>query len=157
MANGKVVQVMGTVVDCEFPADSLPGLFNAVSIDNKGEKVTLEVQQHVGNNWVRCLAFSPTDGLQRGMEAVDTGQSISVPVGPATLGRLFNVEGEALDTLGPVEAKERWPIHRTPPALAEQETSAQMLETGIKVLDLITPFSRGGKIGAYGGAGVGNP
>ncbi|MFO8009204.1 MAG: F0F1 ATP synthase subunit beta [Dehalococcoidia bacterium] len=155
MANGKVVQVMGTVVDCEFPADSLPGLFNAVSIDNKGEKVTLEVQQHVGNNWVRCLAFSPTDGLQRGMEAVDTGQSISVPVGPATLGRLFNVEGEALDNLGPVEAKERWPIHRKPPTLAEQETSAQMLETGIKVLDLITPFSRGGKIGAYGGAGVG--
>ena len=155
MANGRVAQVTGTVVDCEFPADSLPALFNAVTIDNAGERITLEVQQHVGNNWVRCLAFAPTDGLQRGMEAVDTGQPISVPVGPATLGRLFDVEGTALDNLGPVEAQEKWPIHRQPPALAEQETSAQMLETGIKVLDLVTPFSRGGKLGAYGGAGVG--
>jgi len=155
MANGRVAQVLGTVVDCEFPSDSLPALFNAVTVDNAGEKVTLEVQQHVGNNWVRCLSLAPTDGLQRGMEAVDTGQPIAVPVGPATLGRLFNVEGDALDNLGPVEASEKWPIHRPPPALNEQETSAQMLETGIKVLDLITPFCRGGKIGAYGGAGVG--
>ena len=155
MANGKVAQVTGTVVDCEFPADSLPELFNAVSIDNAGEKITLEVQQHVGNNWVRCLSLAPTDGLERGMEAIDTGQPISVPVGPATLGRLFDVEGTALDNLGPVETQERWPIHRSPPPLNEQETSAQMLETGIKVLDLITPFPRGGKVGAYGGAGVG--
>lgn len=155
MANGRIAQVTGTVVDCEFPADSLPELFNAVTIDNAGEQVTLEVQQHVGNNWVRCLSFAPTDGLQRGMEAVDTGQPISVPVGPATLGRLFDVQGTALDNLGPVEAQEKWPIHRTPPALAEQETSAQMLETGIKVIDLVTPFARGGKLGAYGGAGVG--
>ncbi len=155
MANGKITQVMGTVVDCEFPADSLPGLFNALSVDNNGEKVTLEVQQHVGNNWVRCLSLAPTDGMQRGMPVEDTGQPIAVPVGPATLGRLFDVQGQALDNLGPVEAQEHWPIHRTPPALAEQETSAQMLETGIKVLDLITPFPRGGKVGAYGGAGVG--
>ncbi len=155
MANGKIAQITGTIVDCEFPADSLPGLFNAISIDNAGENVTLEVQQHVGNNWVRCLSFAPTDGLQRGMEAVDTGQPISVPVGPATLGRLFDVQGTALDNLGPVESTEKWPIHRTPPPLNEQETSAQMLETGIKVIDLVTPFARGGKLGAYGGAGVG--
>ncbi len=155
MAKGRIAQVLGTVVDCEFPADALPALFNAVVVQRNGEKLTLEVQQHVGNNWVRCLALAPTDGLQRGMEVIDTGAPISVPVGPATLGRLFNVEGEALDGLGEVKAKERWPIHRKPPELKEQETTAQMLETGIKVLDLITPFTRGGKVGAYGGAGVG--
>jgi len=155
MAKGRIAQVLGTVVDCEFPADSLPALFNAVEVQSNGQKIVLEVQQHIGNNWVRCLALAPTDGLQRGMEATDTGAPIAVPVGPATLGRLFNVEGEALDGLGEVKAKEKWPIHRLPPALKEQETSAQMLETGIKVLDLVTPFTRGGKVGAYGGAGVG--
>jgi F-type H+-transporting ATPase subunit beta len=155
MANGRIAQVLGTVVDCEFPADSLPGLFNAVSIDNNGTTLTLEVQQHVGNNWVRCLALGPTDGLKRGMEVVDTGQPLAVPVGPATLGRLFDVQGNVLDNLGPVKATEKWPIHRKPPEMVEQETTPHQLETGIKVLDLITPFTRGGKVGAYGGAGVG--
>ncbi len=155
MAKGTVTQVLGTVVDCEFPSNALPELFNALTVNMAGQKLTLEVEQHVGNNWVRCLSLGPTDGLQRGMGVEDTGRSISVPVGPATLGRLFNVEGEALDNLGPVEAQERWPIHRLPPTLQEQETTPQQLETGIKVLDLFTPFTRGGKIGAYGGAGVG--
>ncbi len=155
MAKGTVTQVLGTVVDCEFPSNALPELFNALTVNMAGQKLTLEVEQHVGNNWVRCLSLGPTDGLQRGMGVEDTGRSISVPVGPTTLGRLFNVEGEALDNLGPVEAQERWPIHRLPPTLQEQETTPQQLETGIKVLDLFTPFTRGGKIGAYGGAGVG--
>ena len=155
MANGKIVQVIGTVVDVEFPPDELPALYNAVEVPTNGNKLILEVQQHIGNNWVRCLAFSPTDGLARGVEAVDTGQPISVPVGRATLGRLFNVVGEPLDNLGEVKAEEEWPIHRDPPPFDEQETTTQMLETGLKVIDLITPFTRGGKVGAYGGAGVG--
>ena len=155
MAKGKVAQVIGTVVDIEFPPDELPALYNAVEISHDGGKIVLEVQQHVGNNWVRCLAMSPTDGLQRGVEAVDTGDSLKVPVGRATLGRLFNILGEPLDDLGEVKAEEHWPIHRTPPSFQEQETSTQMLETGLKVVDLITPFTRGGKVGAFGGAGVG--
>jgi F-type H+-transporting ATPase subunit beta len=155
MAKGKVVQIIGTVVDIEFPPDGLPALFNAIDIPVDGGKVVLEVQGHIGNNWVRCLAMSPTDGLERGAEAIDTGIALSVPVGRATLGRLFNVLGEPLDNLGAVKAKEHWPIHRPPPLLHEQETTTQMLETGLKVLDLITPFTKGGKVGAYGGAGVG--
>ncbi|MFC2049936.1 F0F1 ATP synthase subunit beta [Chloroflexota bacterium] len=155
MAKGKVVQVIGTVVDVEFPQEALPAIYNAIEINQDGTKIILEVQQHTGNNWVRCLALCPTDGLQRGAEATDTGAPVAVPVGKATLGRLFNVFGEALDNLGPVEAKERLPIHRPPPPLEDQETTTQMLETGLKVIDLITPFTRGGKIGAYGGAGVG--
>jgi F-type H+-transporting ATPase subunit beta len=114
MAKGKVAQVIGTVVDIEFPPDELPALYNAVEISHDGGKIVLEVQQHVGNNWVRCLAMSPTDGLQRGAEAIDTGDSLKVPVGRATLGRLFNILGEPLDGLGEVKAEERWPIHRTP-------------------------------------------
>ncbi len=155
MAKGKVAQVIGTVVDIEFPPDELPAFHNAIEIARDGEKIVLEAQQHVGNNWVRCLALSPTDGLERGAEAIDTGAPLSVPVGRATLGRLFNIMGEPLDNLGPVEAEERWPIHRPPPSLQEQETSTQILETGLKVLDLITPFTKGGKVGAFGGAGVG--
>ena len=155
MAKGKVAQVIGTVVDIEFPPDELPALNNAVEIAHDGGKIVLEVQQHVGNNWVRCLAMAPTDGLQRGAEAVDTGDSLKVPVGRATLGRLFNILGEPLDGLGEVKAEEQWPIHRTPPSFQEQETSTQMLETGLKVVDLITPFTKGGKVGAFGGAGVG--
>jgi F-type H+-transporting ATPase subunit beta len=155
MAKGRVVQVIGTVVDIEFPPDELPALYNAVEIPRDGEKMLLEVEHHIGNNWVRCLSLTPTDGLCRGAEAIDTGDSLRVPVGKATLGRLFNVMGEPLDNLGPVEAEEHWPIHRPPPSLEEQETTTEMLETGIKVIDLITPFTRGGKIGAYGGAGVG--
>ena len=155
MAKGKVAQVIGTVVDIEFPPDELPALNNAIEIPLDEGKILLETQQHVGNNWVRCLAMSPTDGLERGAEAIDTGAPITVPVGRATLGRLFNILGEPLDDLGPVEAEERWPIHRSPPSFREQETSTQMLETGLKVIDLITPFTKGGKVGAFGGAGVG--
>ena len=155
MAKGKVAQVIGTVVDIEFPPDELPAFHNAIEIPINEEKIVLEAQQHVGNNWVRCLALSPTDGLERGAEAIDTGAPVTVPVGRATLGRLFNIMGEPLDNLGPVEAEERWPIHRPPPSFQEQETSTQMLETGLKVIDLITPFTKGGKVGAFGGAGVG--
>ena len=155
MAKGKVVQVIGTVVDIEFPPDKLPALFNAVEIPRNGSKLVLEVQGHVGNNRVRCLSLLSTDGLERGAEAIDTGAAISVPVGRQTLGRLFNVMGEPLDNLGEVKTDERWPIHRDPPPFDEQETTVQTLETGIKVIDLVTPFTKGGKIGAYGGAGVG--
>ena len=155
MAKGKVAQIIGTVVDVEFPQEKLPAIYNAIEIDQDGTKIVLETQQHIGNNYVRCLALCPTDGLQRGTEAVDTGAPVSVPVGKATLGRLFNVFGEPLDNLGPVKAEQRFPIHREPPPLEEQETTTQMLETGLKVVDLITPFTKGGKIGAYGGAGVG--
>ena len=155
MAKGKVVQVIGTVVDVEFPPDELPALFNAIEIQSGKEKIVLEVQDHLGNNWVRCLSLSPTDGLERGAEAVDTGAALKVPVGRATLGRLFDVMGTPLDNLGEVKTKERWPIHRLPPTFEEQESSTQVLETGLKVIDLIAPFTRGGKIGAYGGAGVG--
>ena len=155
MAKGKVAQVMGTVVDIEFPPDELPALFNAIEIHNAGSKLIFEAQEHIGNNWVRCLALSPTEGLERGAEAIDTGVALSVPVGKATLGRLFNVLGEPLDNLGPVKTKEHWPIHRPPPSLEEQKTTTEMLETGLKVIDLITPFTKGGKVGAYGGAGVG--
>ncbi|MBM3165953.1 MAG: F0F1 ATP synthase subunit beta [Chloroflexi bacterium] len=155
MNKGKVVQVIGTVVDVEFPQEKLPALYNSIEINQDGSKIVLEVQHHIGNNWVRCLALCPTDGLERGIEAIDTGAPVAVPVGPATLGRLFNVFGEPLDDLGEVKAKERFPIHRPPPPLDEQETTSQMLETGLKVIDLITPFTKGGKIGAFGGAGVG--
>jgi len=155
MAKGKVVQVIGTVVDIEFPPDELPALFSAIEIPMDDGKIVLEVQDHMGNNWVRCLSLAPTDGLARGTEAIDTGAPLRVPVGRATLGRLFDVLGEAIDRLGAVDATDYWPIHRPPPAFDEQETSTQMLETGLKVVDLITPFTRGGKIGAYGGAGVG--
>ena len=152
---GSIVQIIGTVVDVEFPSEGLPEVYNGLEVDNEGERLVLEVQQHVGNNWVRCLALGPTDGLRRGAEAIDTGGPISVPVGPASLGRLFNVTGDPLDNLGEVKSEERWPIHRPPPSFEDQATSAEMLETGIKVVDLIAPFTRGGKIGAYGGAGVG--
>ncbi|MFC2058034.1 F0F1 ATP synthase subunit beta [Chloroflexota bacterium] len=155
MAKGRVAQVIGTVVDVEFPPGELPAQNSAVEIPRDGGKLVLEAQHHIGNNWVRCLALSPTEGLERGAEAVDTGAPIAVPVGRETLGRLFNFAGEPLDNLGEVKAKERLPIHRLPPPFTEQETSTQILETGIKVMDLVTPFTKGGKIGAYGGAGVG--
>ena len=155
MAKGSVVQVIGTVVDVEFPPDELPAVYNALTIDNNGEKLVLEVEQHVGNNWVRCLALGPTEGLARGAEAEDSGSSIPVPVGPETLGRLFNVTGDPLDNLGPVESEHKWSIHRPPPSFSEQLSTQEVLETGIKVFDLVTPFIKGGKIGAYGGAGVG--
>lgn len=152
---GKVVQVIGTVVDIEFPAEELPDIYNAVELDLDGERLVLEVEQHVGNNWVRCLALGTTDGLQRGIEVTDTGAPVMVPVGNATLGRLFNVTGTPLDNLGDVEADEYWPIHRPPPAFDEQTGTTEQLETGVKVFDLLIPFQRGGKIGAFGGAGTG--
>ena len=155
MGTGKIVQVIGTVVDVHFPPDELPTLFNALELDNQGERLILEVEQHVGNNWVRCLALGPTEGLSRGTEVTDTGAPVSVPVGQETLGRLFDVTGQPLDNLGPVEPPQHWPIHRPPPSFEEQATDIEILETGIKVFDLITPFMKGGKIGAYGGAGVG--
>jgi F-type H+-transporting ATPase subunit beta len=155
MAKGKVAQVIGTVVDIEFPPDELPALYNAIEIETGSGKIVLEVQDHLGNNWVRCLALSPTDGLARGVEALDTGAALRVPVGRATLGRLFDVMGTPLDNLGEVKAEESWQIHRLAPSFDEQETSTQVLETGLKVIDLIVPFTKGGKIGAYGGAGVG--
>ena len=155
-SKGKVVQVIGTVVDVEFPADELPEIYSAVELQNDGEKLVLEVEQHVGNSWARCLALGATEGLARGVEAVDTGSPISVPVGAGSLGRLMNVLGDPIDNgpIVPADA-ERWPIHRKPPAFDEQSGTTEVLETGIKVMDLITPFAKGGKIGAYGGAGVG--
>ncbi len=155
MAKGRVAQVIGTVVDIEFPPEELPALYNAIEIPRKEGNMVLEVEQHIGNNWVRCLSMMPTEGLARGVEAIDTGASIAVPVGKATLGRLFDVLGAPLDNLGAVKAEQNWPIHRMSPAYDQQETSTQILETGLKVIDLIAPFTRGGKIGAYGGAGVG--
>jgi F-type H+-transporting ATPase subunit beta len=153
---GRVSKVIGTVVDVEFPSGVLPGLFNALEISGKdGVRIVAEVEQHLGNNWVRCLAMNSTDGLRRGAEVIDTGRPISVPVGPKTLGRLFNVLGEALDRRGDVGNETTHSIHRKPPSFEEQETQVQVLETGIKVVDLIAPLVRGGKVGLYGGAGVG--
>ncbi len=155
MGRGKVVEVIGTVVDVEFPPDELPALYNSVEIGSGDSKIVLEVQGHMGNNRVRCVSLSPTDGLERGAEALDTGAAVKVPVGQGTLGRLFNVMGTALDNLGPVKSADMWPIHRAPPSFEQQATTTEILETGLKVMDLITPFTKGGKIGAYGGAGVG--
>jgi F-type H+-transporting ATPase subunit beta len=153
---GKLVQVIGTVVDVEFPAEELPEVYDAVEIEaGDGNKLLVEVQQHLGNNWVRCLAMDTTDGLRRGAECIQTGAPIAVPVGRACLGRLFNVLGLPLDGLGEVKADEHWPIHRPAPTFEELETEPQVLETGLKVLDLVSPFTKGGKVGAYGGAGVG--
>jgi F-type H+-transporting ATPase subunit beta len=164
------MQVIGVVVDAKFPPDRLPEIYNAIEIDttqateaerNRGEspdtseKLICEVQQHLGNDAVRAVAMSSTDGLRRGMQAVDTGAPISVPVGPATLGRVFNVLGQPIDNQGPVQTPDRSSIHRPAPAFEEQSTQIQMLETGIKVIDLIAPFTKGGKTGVFGGAGVG--
>ena len=154
-AKGQVVQVIGTVVDVEFPREEMPEVLNAVEVPMEGQTLVLEVQQHTGNNWVRCLALGPTEGLARGSTVVDTGAPILVPVGRGSLGRLFNVLGQTLDDLEEVEAQDVWPIHRAPPSMEEQTTTTEMLETGLKVVDLVTPFTKGGKIGAYGGAGVG--
>ena len=156
METGKIVQIIGTVVDVDFTGEDIPAVFNALETNIGDEKLVLEVEQHIGNNWVRCIALGPTEGLSRGNEVIDTGNAISVPVGDATLGRLFNTLGEPIDGLGDVEAPDdKWPIHRKPPSFEDQATEVSVLETGIKVLDLITPFTKGGKIGAFGGAGVG--
>ncbi len=156
MSKGNIVQVIGTVVDVEFPPDQLPNIYNALETDLLGNKLTLEVEQLVGNNWARCLALGSTDGLSRGQEVIDTGAPVQVPVGDASLGRLFNVKGEPIDGGDPIPADaERWPIHRRAPAFDQQRSTTEVLETGIKVIDLMTPFAKGGKVGAYGGAGVG--
>jgi F-type H+-transporting ATPase subunit beta len=149
------VEVIGAVVDIEFPPDQMPEIFNAVEIDMGDRKLIVEVQQHLGNNWVRCVAMSTTDGLRRGTPARDTGGPITVPVGPAALGRIFNVVGEPVDGLGPVNTDLRYPIHRPAPPLVEQEVRPEVFETGMKVIDLIAPFRKGGKVGVFGGAGVG--
>jgi F-type H+-transporting ATPase subunit beta len=158
---GKVVQVIGPVVDVEFnPADGpLPKIYDALEtrfqVGSENVKVTLEVQQHLGENWVRSIAMSSTEGLSRGVEVLNTAAPISVPVGEAVLGRIFNVTGEPVDERGPVVSDKKYPIHRPAPPLTEQDTEAKILETGIKVIDLICPFTKGGKVGAFGGAGVG--
>ena len=152
---GTIVQVIGAVLDIRFAADSLPNLLNAIEIDNNGEKLVVEVAQHIGDDIVRCIAMGSTDGLVRGMQAVDTGTSIKVPVGEQTLGRVFNLLGEAVDNKPQPETEERWEIHRPAPVFEDQEASNEVLETGIKVVDLIAPYLKGGKIGLFGGAGVG--
>ncbi len=154
---GKIVQVLGAVVDIEFPPDHLPEIYNEVQTRPVGSErvLSLEVEQQLGNNWVRCVALGPTDGLQRGIDAIDMGASISVPVGPKTLGRIFNVLGQAVDNKPEVTDAPRLPIHRPAPGLEDQTVTIEVFETGIKVIDLICPFMKGGKIGAFGGAGVG--
>ncbi len=156
---GKIVQVIGAVVDAVFEEASMPDILDALVIDysaaGEDKHLTLEVQQHLGEGVVRAVAMSSTDGLTRGMEVTATGDAISVPVGEAVLGRIFNVTGDTVDERGPVKTDVRWPIHRQPPTLIDQATEAEVLETGIKVIDLICPFTKGGKVGAFGGAGVG--
>jgi F-type H+-transporting ATPase subunit beta len=156
MKKGHIKQVIGVVVDVSFEDSELPPLYSALHVVRDGGNIlTLEVQQHLGDSMVRCVAMDSTDGLVRGQEVLDTGGPITIPVGPATLGRLINVVGEPIDGLGPIETETHYPIHRPPPKLEDLETKAEMLETGIKVIDLIQPFSKGGKIGLFGGAGVG--
>lgn len=160
MNTGKIVQVIGPVIDIEFPPEQLPAIYNAVRIegDNNGIKIKVvaEVMQHIGDNTVRAVAMSSTDGLIRGMDTIDTGMPIKVPVGKGVLGRIFNVLGETVDNdATEVKADDFWPIHRPAPAFDQQSTSTSILETGIKVVDLIAPYAQGGKIGLFGGAGVG--
>ena len=152
---GKVVQIIGPVLDIRFDADHLPNLLNAIHIQNEGKTLVAEVAQHIGGDVVRCIAMSSTDGLRRGVEAVDTGSPITVPVGPQTLGRIFNLLGEPVDNKPAPDIQKRLPIHRPAPSFEEQVTSTEILETGIKVIDLIAPYQKGGKIGLFGGAGVG--
>ncbi|MEP7357343.1 MAG: F0F1 ATP synthase subunit beta, partial [Anaerolineales bacterium] len=153
-AHGKVVQVLGGVVDCEFPEGELPQLYDAIEVAREGQApLILEVEKSLGNNWVRCVAMDTTDGLRRGTDAVGTGAAIRVPVGPATLGRIFNVLGQPIDNAGPVDTTLRSPIHRLAPPFEDQVTSVQVFETGLKVIDLIAPFTKGGKTGIFGGAG----
>ena len=155
---GKIVKVLGPVVDVEFP-EALPGIYNALTceykVQNQPAKITLEVQQHLGDNWVRAISMSGTEGLKRGFKVMDNGKPISMPVGEGVMGRVFDVTGNPVDERGPVEAEKYYPIHRPAPPLVEQSTSPQLLPTGIKVIDLICPFLKGGKVGAFGGAGVG--
>ena len=155
-ATGRVVQILGGVVDVEFPREDIPELFEAIEVERPGQgPLVLEVQKHIGDNWVRTVAMDATDGLQRGVPALATGAPILVPVGPATLGRIFNVLGNPVDEKGKVEAETRYPIHRAAPPFSEQSTHVEIFETGVKVIDLIAPFTKGGKTGIFGGAGTG--
>ena len=155
MNKGKIVQIIGPVVDVEFKPKELPAIYHALEVSINNQKLVLEVQQHLGDSVIRSVSLGPTDGLKRGQDVADTGKTISVPVGKETLGRIFNVVGEVIDNKGPVKTKKQLPIHRSAPSLIEQETKQEVLETGIKVIDLVAPFIRGGKIGVFGGAGVG--
>ena len=152
---GKIIQIIGAVLDIKFSSENMPALYNAIEIEHNGETIVAEVAQHLGDDVVKCIAMSSTDGLIRGMDAVDTGAPISVPVGSCTLGRMFNVVGNPIDEAGNVDVKEKWSIHRNAPSFAEQATATELLETGIKAIDLLCPYSKGGKIGLFGGAGVG--
>ncbi|MBR6576850.1 MAG: F0F1 ATP synthase subunit beta [Akkermansia sp.] len=159
MNKGKIVQIIGAVVDVDFSQAEMPAIYNALTvdyeIDGKPTQLVLEVEQHLPDGWVRTVAMSTTDGLKRGMDVIDTGAPISVPVGPKVLGRIFNVLGETVDEKGQLDGVKRYPIHREAPSLEEQSTSSEVLESGIKVIDLICPFLKGGKAGSFGGAGVG--
>lgn len=157
MKKGEVVQIIGPVVDVRFPPGNLTPIRNAIKIEDKKRNISLvaEVAQHIGNDTARCVALAPTDGLVRGMKVIDTGGPISVPVGPEVLGRIFNLLGEPLDTIGEVKTKERYPIHRQAPSFEERESTTEVFETGLKVVDLLAPFAKGGKVGLFGGAGVG--
>ena len=155
MSEGKITQIIGAVLDVQFDKENLPNLYNALRIQNGDNYVIAEVMQHLGNDTVRCVALSATEGLKRGMKAVDTGTPIKAPVGTEVLGRVFNVLGEAIDGKGEVGEKQDWPIHRDAPALVDQKPVAEMFETGIKVIDLLAPYAKGGKVGLFGGAGVG--
>ena len=155
MKKGKIVQVMGPVVDVEFEDDDLPYIKDALEVDNNGQKCIMEVSQHIGNHTVRCVMLSASEGLYRDMEVIAPGGGIKVPVGEQTLGRLFNVTGETIDGGEELKDVEKWSIHRDPPAFEDQNPVAEVLETGIKVIDLLAPYARGGKIGLFGGAGVG--
>ncbi len=155
MVKGKIVQVLGPVVDVEFEIGSMPMIRDALVIDNNGKECVMEVMQHMGNGVVRCICLSSTDGFTKGMEVLNTGGPIKVPVGSATLGRMFNVLGETIDNKGPVQTDMRWEIHREAPSFRDQSPVVEMLETGIKVIDLLAPYAKGGKVGLFGGAGVG--
>ena len=155
MEKGKIVQIMGPVVDVEFPQNALPAIKDALTVENNGKKLVMEVAQHIGNNTVRCIMLASSDGLYKDMEVTATGAGISVPVGKETLGRLFNVLGETIDNGEQLDNAEHWVIHRDPPSFEEQSPVVEILETGIKVIDLLAPYAKGGKIGLFGGAGVG--
>ena len=157
MSNGIIVQVIGAVVDVQFPQDAVPKVYDALKIVSEGQSkgLVMEVQQQIGGGVVRCIAMGTSDGLRRGAEVVNTGEAIKVPVGMKTLGRIMNVLGEPVDEQGPIGADDNWAIHREAPSYEDQSSTTELLETGIKVIDLICPFAKGGKVGLFGGAGVG--
>ncbi len=155
MSSGNIVQIIGAVVDVEYPSESIPKVYDALLVKGEGISTTLEVQQQLGDGVVRTIALGSTDGLRRGLEVDNTGAPISVPVGEATLGRIMNVLGDPIDELGDIKTDERWSIHREAPKFTDLSPAAELLETGIKVIDLCCPFAKGGKVGLFGGAGVG--